>query len=113
DRIDGRQSRCAFRPAAQAGPETRAFRGSRIRIKAHVIALRRPRRAYRPAINARRGDRYEESSVETAVAGPRGAVTGFEVEFHGATVAIFGPEYSPFSDANISRAAAANAANYC
>src|SRR5271154_3038095 len=98
DRIDRSQSGRPFRPAAEAWPKTRAFGGSRIRIKAHIFAIGGTRRADRPAINMRRGDCHIESPIKTPIPGSRSAITSIPVEFHGARLVPVATKYSPFSD---------------
>ena len=102
DRIDGSQSGSPFRPATQTRPETRAFGGRRIRIKTHIFAIRRTRRADRPAINVRRGDCHKKSPVKPPVSGACSAITSIPVEFHGARLDLAAAKYSPFSDVEMS-----------
>src|SRR5260370_34453563 len=68
-RIDGRETRRAFRPAAQAGSESRAFRRRRAGIEAHVLALWRTRRTNRAAVDMGGSNAHEKSPVEAAGAG--------------------------------------------
>src|SRR5882757_7267090 len=98
DGIDRRHTGSTFRPAAQTGPETGTFCSCRIRIKAHIQAIRRPRRANRPAIDMRRGDSHKKPAVKAAIAGPYRTKTSIGVEVHGARLAPLGGQYSPFSD---------------
>jgi hypothetical protein len=97
-RVDARKSRRPLRPAAQARAVARALRGGGTREKSHVLALRRPDRTDRPAIDAGRGHRREEAPVEAPITGPHCTKTSFCVEQHGARLAACGGEYSPFSD---------------
>src|ERR1700736_4296019 len=97
-RIDGRETRRAFRPAAQAGRESRAFRSCRASIEAHVLALGRARRTNGAAINVGGGNAHEKSPVEAPVAGAHRTKTRIGVEFHGRRIAKTRSEYSPFSD---------------
>src|SRR5258708_25699864 len=97
-RIDRGHSRRPFRTATQTRSESGAFRGRRIGIKAHIFAMRRTCRAYRPAINMRRGDAHIKTAVKTAVSRPGRAITSIRVEFHGARLVLIGHQYSPFSD---------------
>src|SRR5688572_30043264 len=71
-----------FGPAAQAGPETGAFRLGRMAEEAAVLALRGPHPADRPAIDAGRGDAGEEAAVEARVAGFQGQVAGVGLQAH-------------------------------
>ncbi|HXI49697.1 MAG TPA: hypothetical protein VNH39_14045, partial [Steroidobacteraceae bacterium] len=87
--------------ATQTGPETGTLRRCRIRIKAHILTIRRPRCAYRPAIDMRRGDPDKKPAVKPAIAGPYRAKTSISVEFHGARLAPVGRQYSPFSDVDM------------
>ena len=81
----------------QIGP----FRGGRVGIKAHMIALCRPCGANRPAIDMRRGDADKKTAVEAPVSGTHRAITSVRVEVHGRRLAPIGGKYSPFSDLNI------------
>jgi hypothetical protein len=100
-RIDRGQSRGSLRTATQTGSETGAFSRRRMRIKTHIFAISRTRRANRPAINMRRGDAYIKMAVKAAIAGPHRAKTSIRIEFHGATLAPIKAKYSPFSDLDI------------
>src|SRR6266403_5843497 len=100
-RIDRREARRALRPASQARPESRAFRGRCTGIEAHIAALRRTRRANWTAINAGRRDGHEKPPVESTVAGAHRTKTSIGIEFHGCRIAKTGSEYSPFSDLNM------------
>src|SRR5260370_27941038 len=96
--VDRAQAGCAFRTAAQTRPVTGALGRRGARIKMHVLAFGRPRRADGPAVDSGRRYRDEKAAVETPIARSHRAVTGIGVEQHAVRVANPAGEYSPFSD---------------
>src|SRR5476649_1278840 len=66
----------ALRAAAQAGPEACFLGGRGGGEVAAVLELGRAGRADRPAVDAGRGDAYENSAVETCVVALEDLVTG-------------------------------------
>ena len=62
------------------------------------VRPRRPGRADRPAVDARRRHTHEEEAVETSVASGQCPITGFMVESHAGTLRNWQSQISPFSD---------------
>src|SRR5260370_33592285 len=65
--LPGRRERRRLGPAAQAGPEARRLGGGRGGIELDILALCRPHRADRPAVDAPRARGPEEAAVATTV----------------------------------------------
>ena len=69
-----------FRPAAQAGTKPCRFGCGRARHEKTMFPFRHPRRADRPAIDARGADTDEEAAVEARILGKDGAVATRGIE---------------------------------
>ncbi len=77
-----RRARHGVGATAHAGAEAGRLSGRRARVEDNVLALRRARRAARPAVDPGRLDRGEEPAVEAGVARLGRAATDIEVERH-------------------------------
>jgi len=72
-----------LRPAAQARPESRFLRRGGGREELDVLALRRARRADRPAVHAGGANPDEEPAIEAGITAAQRAIAGTRIELHG------------------------------
>ena len=91
-----RRPRRGVGPAPLAGPEAGELGRGGGRVEPHVRALRRPRRAARPAVDASAGDGTEEPAVEAGVPAQDSPVALLRVLEHGGHAAS--PRPAPLAD---------------
>ncbi|MCY1181861.1 hypothetical protein D9M73_223910 [compost metagenome] len=85
--------RCGFRPAAQAGAQTRLLGSSGRQAEQGIFRFGRGCRADRPAIDAGGSDTDEKTPVEARVAAGQGPVAHIMVKVHAAMIIRFAPPH--------------------
>src|SRR6185312_13188916 len=96
--VDARVAWSKLGAAAQARAVAFHLGGRGAREEVTVLAARQLDRADGPAVDARRRNADEESSVEARIVRPQGAVAGVGIERHGAIMPADPGADSPFSD---------------